>query len=155
MNFCLIGEFLEVSHNFPSVFSFCWIFPQKLKENSNMQLKFLFVANDSSIKKIIPWKFTNISFEHRKLSCEINNSSTQQLIPIRNSISLQRWNITRVYKNQHLNQNLVCFEKSQNFAFFTIFKGLKTGTLKKIFVLYVLEPRWTNVPNLLHFGWQT
>ena len=66
VNFCLTGEFRVVSHNFPSVFSFCWIFPQKLTENSKRQLKFLSVAKDSSIKKIIPWKFTNISFEQQK-----------------------------------------------------------------------------------------
>ena len=55
-----------------------------------------------------------------------------------------------------LNKNLVFFEKSQN-AFFTFFEGPKNRALERKqildFIFYVLEPRWTIVPNLLHFGW--
>ena len=67
-------------------------------------------------------------------------SSTLHILPLWEPQWTTVQNISILYKNLKF-----LFEKSQNYIYFTFFEGLKN----------VLEPIWTIVPNLLHFGWNS
>ena len=62
-------------------------------------------------------------------------------------------------KYQHPKKKNCIFFLNYKIAFFTFFEGPKNGPFKeknvKFFSLYVLDIRWTIVPNLLHFGWNS
>ena len=72
-------------------------------------------------------------------------------------LSLVRTLMNNYAKYQHPKQKFSIFLKNHKIAFFYIFRGSKKmGPLKKKkfkFFFYVLDPRWTVIPNLLHFGW--
>ena len=60
-------------------------------------------------------------------------------------------------------QNISINERNKIFVitklhFYIFRRSIKIGFGKKLFLklfFYVLEPRWTIVPNLLHFGWNS